>query len=295
MKKSIKLGGSLITKKDEPYKMAHGPRLSRIARESSDANVVYFGGGGFGHGAVAEKGIDTLNGVSYVRNRMHELAKNMSKHYINQETPTPIKLYPPSNFIEMDEGRISKCSALEEIVSDIEKGFTVVMWGDVVSTPRGDFGIVSGDDLQPYFANELDIGRLVYAVDVNAIYDDDPKINPDANPIRRLDRPTFKKIKVGGSRVKIDQTGGMYAKVNKAFRIIEDPETEVLFVNGKEPGYIETALSKGEEAIKEGEIPGTYLDLARSPKSSKNCETIPNLIKRSTALKNVIRQTFTPD
>ena len=100
------------------------------------------------------------------------------------------------------------------------------------------------DKLSALVASELDADLLVILSDIEGLYDDNPKINPNANIIRRVDEVTDDILALGTDASEGGR-GGMRTKL-KAARMVTRFGGKVLIANGKIP-YVIGKRFNGEE------------------------------------------------
>lgn len=251
----LKLGGSVITLKDKPLT----PNMSAIERISSEISssqvaplIIIHGGGSFGHpvaaryeiaGGFRDKG--QMVGFSETRNSMITLNMLVVKSLLDRGLPA-IGIAPSAIMIS-NGGRIGYI--YRDILDyAIKLGFMPVLYGDAVFDYDMGFTVISGDQITSKLAVELNAKRIIVGVDVDGLYTDDPKVNPNAHLITYITVNELKSmtIKVGGSR-SIDVTGGMLGKVSELIHPAS-MGIEVLIVNALKPNNIYRAL-KGESVV----------------------------------------------
>ena len=253
----LKLGGSVITRKDASKPTLDPVNLERIAREISDANIekliIIHGAGSFGHLHARKYEIGSpINGPEeFSRKRMgFTLTQNSVKNlnhfvcYYLLKHGIPAIALPPSAFILSEDKRI-KSANLEMVEKYLEKGMVPVLHGDVVLDENKDIqmAVVSGDQLVSYLAEKLDVERIILGSDVDGIYNRDPKGDSQAKLL-----PVVKSLEdlefLEGSR-NVDVTGGMAGKLQELLKIANKGiQSEI--INANCPGILEKAL-KGEK------------------------------------------------
>ena len=100
------------------------------------------------------------------------------------------------------------------------------------------------DKLSALVASELDADLLVILSDVEGLYDENPKLNPNAKIIRKVDEVTDE-IMALGTDASDGGRGGMRTKL-KAARMVTRFGGKVLIANGKIP-YVIKKIFDGEE------------------------------------------------
>lgn len=100
------------------------------------------------------------------------------------------------------------------------------------------------DKLSALVASELDADLLVILSDVEGLYDENPKVNPNAKIIRKVNEVTDAVLSLG-SNASAGGRGGMRTKLEAA-RMVTRFGGKVLIANGKIP-YIIKKIFDGEE------------------------------------------------
>ncbi len=100
------------------------------------------------------------------------------------------------------------------------------------------------DKLSSLVASELDADLLIILSDINGLYDDNPKTNPDAKLIKEVSEVDDKILSLACG-VSDGGRGGMETKL-KAARLVTRFGGKVLIANGKQP-YIIKRIFEGED------------------------------------------------
>jgi len=247
----IKLGGSVITVKDEPM-TADEVNIKRLAGEIAAAKlrrfVVVHGGGSFGHPVAKRYGIaegfisdQQILGFS----KTHQAMVSLNSLIVDAlfDVSVPAVSVAPSSFIITDEGRIGEVG-FNVVHRLVDRGIVPVLFGDAVLDRTRGFSILSGDQIAVRLAMELDASRLVFGVDVDGVYTSNPKLAPNARLIESLPLEKLRRMVEIGRALTTDVTGGMLGKVSESAAAVE-AGVEVLIVNASKPGIILKAL-RGE-------------------------------------------------
>ena len=221
----VKLGGSALTDKKRIYT----PRVKEIRRASKQiaqlrkklSLVVVHGAGSYGHIPVEQwklgsgfKNRRMLKGLAVTKSKLLEWEMIFDAIFLKSEIP----LVPliASDFVVARIGRISSVnlSAMRKLLS---LGCVPSVGGDIVTDLDTGFSVVSGDQLAAYLAVKLRATRLVFATDVDGIFDANPKLNPRAKILTDLTVSSARSA-VTGANVSIvpDVTGGMAGKLVEA-------------------------------------------------------------------------------
>jgi len=245
----LKIGGSVITDKQVELKPKMD-NISRIAREIRNSQlkklILIHGGGSFGHPLALKysinNGYSTENqgiGFSEIHHLMTVLNGLLIDSLIWNKLPAVSVV--PSSFIITKNGRIHLFDE-KPLKMFLEMNFLPVLFGDVTLDVEKGFSVLSGDQLVSSLASVFNAERVIMGVDVDGVYDDDPKTNKEANIWRILRLDQLKKIQnqIGASDFP-DVTGGMHGKMSEVIKIVEQ-EIPVTIVNATVPGNLFKAL-----------------------------------------------------
>jgi isopentenyl phosphate kinase len=145
------------------------------------------------------------------RNSMQELNKVVVSNLIS----SGVEAVPvvTSSVAKCDNGRIASFDTTK-VKAAMKHGRIPVMFGDVVFDKSMGFSILSGDQIVCYLSKALGAEQVIFTLDVDGIYDDDPKKNPDAKLMEHI---SFKGIDLMLKKAKKvgDVTGGMFGKLNE--------------------------------------------------------------------------------
>jgi isopentenyl phosphate kinase len=218
----IKLGGSALTDKTKIYT----PRLSAIHKAAEQISfvqrkaqlILVHGAGSFGHIPAKRYGLhrgfkdsDQIKGLATTKLKLLEWERILDGVFLRHGVH--VVPFLASDFAEMKAGRISRVE-LSPIRDWLHLGCTPIIGGDIVRDANGGFSILSGDQLAAYLAIKLKAKRLVFGLDVDGLFDSNPKLNKQARLLGDV-TPTmamhYATISVGGTVP--DVTGGMAGKV----------------------------------------------------------------------------------
>lgn len=249
----LKLGGSVITRKEADKPTINHENLKRITREVAESThqklIVVHGAGSFGHPlaknyAIGDEIQDNLDlkkkmlGFSLTQHAVKELNGIVSE-YLRMHGTLSVSIQP-SSFILTKNKRI-KSADLTLIRRYLELGFVPVIYGDVVldADESIEMAVLSGDQIVKYLAENLKPERVILATDVDGIYDKNPKKYPDAQLIETVS--SLEQIETG-EETNIDVTGGMGGKVSELLGLL-DLEIESEIINANKTGNIKKALN----------------------------------------------------
>ena len=221
----IKLGGSALTDKRKIY-TARRPMIHSAAKQVAEIRkhlsvVLVHGAGSYGHIPVKKFGLENglkgpkqLKGLVATKFKLLEWESILDEIFLKHGVP--LIPFLASDFVVAKNGRISS-SELRPFKKWLSLGCIPTVGGDMVPDTKNGFSILSGDQLAAFLAIILRATRLVFAVDVDGIYDANPKLNPNANLMEVLTAATAVRLL---SKATVDTlpdvTGGMAGKIREA-------------------------------------------------------------------------------
>ncbi|MFQ5833553.1 MAG: isopentenyl phosphate kinase [Candidatus Thorarchaeota archaeon] len=222
----IKLGGSLLTDKKKPYTYRKKV-LESVAREIGEcleegliqSLILMHGVGSYGHPPVLEHnlhkgflGPEQLLPLSRTQESVAEL-----RHIIVRELQNagiPVCLMYPSSMIVSEKMRMTNYF-LEPLKGFASVGMVPLLGGDILIDSAMGWSVGSGDQLAVIISKELGAKRLIFASDVAGIYEEDPKITPDASLIEKVNlnelEVTLERMGKSGA---VDASGAMKGKLS---------------------------------------------------------------------------------
>ncbi|MGA7193289.1 MAG: isopentenyl phosphate kinase [Anaerolineales bacterium] len=257
----LKLGGSLITDKTQPYTVRFD-KLTTLANEihsalSSTPNlrlVLGHGSGSFGHYAVKEhlaphspKDAGYWRGFAEVWYRASQLNRYVIEAL--HDANIPVMAIQPSACIVSKNGAIENWD-LSSLESALNAGIVPVIYGDMVFDSVKGGTVLSTENLMFYLAHRLKPKSILLAGIEAAVWADFPARH---QKVEKVTPSSYKELanKVGGSHG-VDVTGGMKSKVEEMLSLVKQiPNLNVQIFSGEESGNTENALN--------GAISGTLL------------------------------------
>jgi isopentenyl phosphate kinase len=226
----LKLGGSLLTDKTQPYSL----RIDVLRSASAEIKtcfdqgliqklLIVHGVGSYGHPPVIQyklhKGFidpSQLLPLSRTQSKVNELRLAITASL--QEVGIPVNLFHTSSIATARKGRIINLD-IKAIKGFLDIGMVPVLGGDMVYDEEMGFSVGSGDQVAAILAKELGATDLVFATDVVGVYDKDPKKAPNARLLRNLSLCRLDELasSSGGSG---DASGAMKGKLS-ALSILE--------------------------------------------------------------------------
>jgi len=257
----LKLGGSLITDKTQPYT----PRLDKLAdlaqqiatvlaRTSSLSLVLGHGSGSFGHTAAKQHGTregvrdaEGWRGFAEVRYQAAELNRYVMDAL--HDARISAMTFPPSSNVIARDGRVISWD-LQPIRKALANGILPVIYGDVIFDEARGGTILSTEELFEHLARELNPHRVLLAGIEAGVWEDFPA---KTRLLNEINSKSFETTRDGVKKSSaVDVTGGMESKVKQMLTLVQqNPNLEVLIFSGEESGNLKRAL--------EGEIIGTKI------------------------------------
>lgn len=226
----LKLGGSVLTDKRVEDR-ANEKLIGRLGRELLGfEGLLVLGVGSFGHQrAIRYRLWEGVHGKEIqwvdVRRHVQRLALKVVDSLVDAGVPALLLSLPSM----VRDGEIS----FEGVERLIDLGLVPVLHGDGFFDPARGLRVVSGDEIVYLAARRLEgVDGVVFAVDVDGIYDRDPKGDPNARLIGEIDREELLRYATETG----DFSRGMRGKAEFISRIPRN--IPVYVVNGLVPGRI---------------------------------------------------------
>jgi len=240
----IKIGGSVLTDKSKPYSFREGV-VREIAKALRDfRGILVHGVGSFGHPLALKYRLwDGVDGkcFEWAHTRLSVLKLHMMFLESLISEGIPAVTFGVANI------RGYEAWYKETLEAFIDMGFVPVLHGDGAIDKEKGLKVISGDEIVAEIANILKdkIEGVIFCVDVDGIYSDDPKNVPNARLLKEISREDLLRFAKRGS----DFSGGM---VKKAESILKIPrEIQVYIINGLRPDNILKVFN--------GDNPGTLI------------------------------------
>ena len=237
----LKLGGSVVTVKDEP-ETVDDAALSAAAESvaaATDDLVLVHGGGSFGHHHAARHGVSTTDGThdALAVRAIHDAMKRLNDAVLDALASTGVDAVPVHPFSvgarDAEGGLELPTESIETLLAE---GFTPVLHGDVIAHEGNGATIVSGDELVVELAERLSADRVGLCSGVPGVLDQSGDV------IDRIDAFADVAPALGASDA-TDVTGGMAGKVRALLALdapsaIFGPADLSAFVAGETPGTL---------------------------------------------------------
>jgi isopentenyl phosphate kinase len=228
----LKIGGSAITEKSEELE-ARTHIINRLAEEIRKADVkplvLVHGGGSFGHPSAKRNSIkegfrnpSQLIGFAETHHFMTVLNGLVMDSLIMNGVPAVS--ITPSSCMATEDGRI-KIFESAPLRMLMKIGCLPVLYGDAVTDTKRGFTILSGDQIVSALAVQLNARRIIMGVDVDGLFDSDPKKQVAQKPATLLRHVTLSELhRLMNSIARPDDadvTGGMSGKLTELVPAIE--------------------------------------------------------------------------
>ncbi len=235
----LKLGGSVITRKDTPETVDESTleRTAEALAAASGRLIVVHGGGSFGHHHAEAHGVSTTAGTldGEAIRAIHGAMKRLNVMVVDALAAVDVPAVPVHPFSaahRMEDGTLR--FEHDDVAAMLEEGFVPVLHGDMVTHERKGATILSGDELGVSLAKGLVADRVGVCSAVSGVYDSGGDV------IDRIDSFDDVAAAVGESE-DTDVTGGMAGKVRELLTLdapafvfgIDDLES---FIAGNTPG-----------------------------------------------------------
>ncbi|KPJ56585.1 hypothetical protein AMJ49_04540 [Parcubacteria bacterium DG_74_2] len=250
----LKLGGSLITKKDIPFS-ENKFLIKRLAQEIHEARkeknfrlLIGNGGGSYPHVPAqkyrTKEGIinkQSLKGIAEVQDSASRLNRIIVRALIDSKE-NAVSVQPSSACLAKNSRIIEFYSKPLEMI--LKKDMIPVVYGDVVFDLVKGCGIISTEEFFVFLAKKLNPSRVIYGGIVDGVFNADPFKNPKAKFVSKITLKNYQEIrtKLSGS-AGIDVTGGMLHRIDKCIELAERG-IESYIINGSAKYRVKNALLK---------------------------------------------------
>lgn len=253
----LKIGGSVITAKQENRFEIKKEALHRIAAEILAARqilpqrlILVHGAGPFGHTMVSRYGI--ANGLDVPAGiegfvRTHNSMQDLNYVVMDVMRSAGLLGFPiqPSAVIEQEKRRILRFdTATIRGLLALDPGIVPILYGDMVLDRAQQGSVVSGDAIVSWLAADLGASRVLLGTDVDGIFTGDPKRDPQAQRVERIDRGNFESVRLAvRGATTVDVTGGMEKKLLELRDKLAGVQIRIF--DAQPAGQVESALLGG--------------------------------------------------
>lgn len=240
----LKIGGSVATyknrtgisvRKDLLKKVANAIKLAQ-KKEGFDLILIH-GAGSVGHKMAHKYGFkegtkdDKTKWYGALQTRVMDQKLNSAIAEIFVSAGVRVVSAHTASLV-IQKNKVIVDFNLAIIKEAIAQNCVPLLYGDIVFDKTLGMSICSGDALAPYLANQLHAQKILFATDVDGIFNKDPYLFKDAQLIEKIDLNEISKeknIAVSGSH-NVDVTGGLAGKLkNIALRHVQSLQLIEIF------------------------------------------------------------------
>ena len=249
----VKLGGSLITDKNEPFSIRENV-LNDVIKQiiaSNEQIILIHGGGSFGHPLAKKYGLfngpnqeinDQKLGLSKTHLAMTRLNTFIISKFLENNFPI-MTIHPSSIFIKEGDG--IKLSSIRSIEILLNLGICPLLHGDIILEEDKSFSIISGDQIILELIRNLTsykVKKVIFAIEEDGIYLVN-KNNEQSTPrlALKLNSEDLDEIILAKMDEKIDVTGGIKGKLSFIKKIAK-LKVPIQIINGLKKNYVIKAL-----------------------------------------------------
>lgn len=258
----LKLGGSILTLKEKNKPIIRTRTINRIAKEIIKAQaehkfqlILIHGTGSFGH-PVANKhklnhGLINRNSIwGFAQSKRQGFLVNMHLWSIFEKHNIACTTIQPSAIIQSESGIIKQMD-IKILKQMLNLGLVPLLFGDEVIDSKMGFSVCSSDQIATYLASKLKPRRLLFASDVNGVFDMNPKINKTAKTIPLIRNQQLQMISQTMKQHNLmDVSGEMAGKLTSLLLHKISKQTKIQIFNGLLPGQVYQALLGKEVGTK---------------------------------------------
>lgn len=196
--------------------------VNQVAEIRKQCSVVLVhGAGSYGHIPVRKYGLQhglrnskQLKGLSWTKFKLLEWEGLLNETFLSHRVPVIPLL--ASDFLITEKRRILSAD-LKPLTHWLRLGCVPMTGGDIVPDISDGFSILSGDQIAAFIAVRLKAKRLVYAIDVDGVFDSDPNRYSNARLLKDLTLASAARLvsKVTSGTTP-DVTGGMAGKIRES-------------------------------------------------------------------------------
>lgn len=258
----LKLGGALLTDKWQPDSL-RADTLAQVAAEIGaclnagllERLILVTGVGSFGHPLVLRHRLhqgfcapEQLLALSQTQINVMALRSRVAEALAGAGVPVCLML-PSSCMTAVNF--CHKSSYLEGVAGFLRLGMVPMLGGDVLADEQTGFMVYGGDEIAVDMAQQFGAARLIFATQVDGVYERDPQQEPTARrlPLLALNESSLTAVTLEQSP-QIDVSGAMAGKLRALRRIIPliASGLEVHLLSMMRPGHL-TAVLRGETAV----------------------------------------------
>lgn len=235
----IKLGTSTLTHKTGKLNIRRMTNLVRILSDLHNAgkDIILVSSGAIGMGVgklnLEKRPVETAMKQAAAAvgqcELMHVYDNMFSKYGITVAQMLITKR------IMVNDNLINVQNTLETLLS--LNVIPIVNENDTVAIDELELEIGENDSLSAMLASVANADLLIILSDIDGLYSEDPRKNPDAKPIHVVEKIDDEIVHMAGGSGTMLGTGGMSTKINAA-KIATDAGIDMMIMNGKKPDLL---------------------------------------------------------
>ncbi len=246
----LKLGGSLLTDKNQPFSIRENVVKSAIQQiiEAKEKLILIHGGGSFGHPLAKEysisKGLNPsipnqILGLVKTHQSMNKFNSYLINLFLEKNYPA-LSIQASSIFIK--ESHNISTQSIDMIETALDLNILPILYGDIILDKQGSFSIISGDQIIFELCENLkkyNVSKVIFTMETDGLYIND-KFNKESLATECYS-DELESLELANLGQKIDVTGGIKGKLNFIKQICKY-NIPVQLINGLKEGYIYKSL-----------------------------------------------------
>ena len=248
----LKLGGSLLTDKNQPFSIREEVVKSAIQQviDAQEKLILIHGGGSFGHPLAKQysisKGLNpSINNQILGLTETHQSMNKFNSYLINLflEKNYPALSIQASSIFIRDLNKISTHS-IEIIETALDLNILPILYGDIILDKQGSFSIISGDQIILELCEKLKkykVSKVIFTMETDGLYINEKNSNGECILATECYSDELERLDLADLGQKIDVTGGIKGKLNFIKQIC-NYNIPVQLINGLKEGYIHKSL-----------------------------------------------------
>lgn len=286
----IKLGGSVLTDKNQPFSIRTDVmRLLIDQIVSSKKNlIIIHGGGSYGHPLAKQYqivgGLDPSIenqpiGIAETHAAMMDLNSKIVDYFLAKRFPV-ISFQPSAIF--MIKNNMIFSNSLEPIEASLDLGITPILYGDIILDTGGNFSIISGDRIILEICTSLKkykVSKVIFAIEKDGIF---IQVENEIKLLDKIESSQIDDIPLANLDNKIDVTGGILGKLksiqkicalNIPVQILNGIKQDILFkaIQGQDVTCTSISLTNvKKDEIRQRKIEHLKIPLKRNVQYSEN-------------------------
>lgn len=248
----LKLGGGLLTDKNEPFSKRLGVIKSAV-EQIINANVkiiLIHGGGSYGHPLAKKYNVSTgidkaipnqLLGVAQTHHSMINFNSYLVDQFLESQFPV---LSIQSSAIFINKANEVFLESIDVIETALNLNIIPILYGDIILDNSGSFSILSGDEIILKLCESLEnynVSKVVFAMESDGLYISDGLKGNKNKLLTDCDYRDLDDLILADLGQKIDITGGIMSKLIQIKKIIK-LKIPVQLINGLTEGNIYKSL-----------------------------------------------------